>query len=98
MTNDACFGWLSPHATERALIRCSSLMNVQLVDPIDKEGKHLFVPNGLHELIVGGKSKFSKKQGPLYWYSDQAISFGSLNYRDHRVLDFATTKLKVFGY
>ncbi|VDM08981.1 unnamed protein product [Wuchereria bancrofti] len=99
MTNDACFGWLSPRATERALIRCSNLMNVQLVDPIDKDGKHLFIPNGFNELIAGSELDSSKKmQNPVYCCSDQGISFGSLNYRDHRILDYATARIKVFGY
>ncbi|VBB34447.1 unnamed protein product [Acanthocheilonema viteae] len=73
MTNDKCFGWLSPRATERALVQCGSLMNVQLIDPIDKNQS-------------------------FYWYSDEALSFGNLNYRGHRVLDFTITRIKVFGY
>ncbi|MCP9258703.1 hypothetical protein DINM_001711 [Dirofilaria immitis] len=36
LANDKCFGWLSPRATERALIQCINLMNIQLIDPIDK--------------------------------------------------------------
>ncbi|VIO90556.1 Uncharacterized protein BM_BM6257 [Brugia malayi] len=99
MANDNCFGWLSPRATERALMRCSNLMNVQLVDPIDKDGKHLFIPNGFNELIAGSELDFSKKmQNPLYCCSDQGISFGGLNYRDHRILDYTTSTIKVFGY
>ncbi|CAG9530434.1 unnamed protein product [Cercopithifilaria johnstoni] len=99
MTNDTCFGWFSPRGTERALIQCCSLMNVQLIDPIDKEGKRLFIPIGLQELIAGSNSDFSKNTNKFfYWYSDEAVSFGNLNYSDHRVLDFATTTIKVFGY
>ncbi|VDO55595.1 unnamed protein product [Onchocerca flexuosa] len=98
MTNDACFGWLSPRATERALIRCSNLMNIQLIDPIDKEGKHLFDPNSLKDLIESKESKTSKKtNGTLHCCSDQAVSFGGLNYRNHRILDFVTNRIKVFG-
>ncbi|KAL4001727.1 Fringe-like family protein [Acanthocheilonema viteae] len=99
MTNDKCFGWLSPRATERALVQCGSLMNVQLIDPIDKEGKHLFIPTGLQELIEGSKLEFSGNTNQsFYWYSDEALSFGNLNYRGHRVLDFTITRIKVFGY
>ncbi|VDK78839.1 unnamed protein product [Litomosoides sigmodontis] len=98
MTSDKCVGWLSARATERALIRCSNLVNVQIVDPTDKEGKHLFVPNGFENLVAGNELKFSTNVNERFFsHSDEAVSFGNLNYHDHQVLDFATTRIKVFG-
>ncbi|KAM3724549.1 C1GALT1-specific chaperone [Dirofilaria immitis] len=100
LANDKCFGWLSPRATERALIQCINLMNIQLIDPIDKEGKHLFDPGGLKKLFERNGSKNPKKitNESLHCCSDEAVSFGDLNYHNHRILHFITNKIKVFGY
>lgn len=56
MTSDKCYGWLSPRATKRALIRCSSLMNVQLVDPVDKVITYL-CHISVYQDIIGSQNK-----------------------------------------
>lgn len=97
ITNDECFGWLTPRNTERALIRCSKKMKVQLMDPTDQYGMHLFNSENLKTLIMSSSSPLSMEKKRAQCCSNRAVSFGGMNYRQHRMVDFLLTKIKVFG-
>lgn len=98
LASSTCLGWLSSSATERALVQCSKKMDVPLVDPIDHEGMHLFNSKDPTTLITSSNPILSEdKKQQARCCSDKVISFGSMNYREHRMVDFVTGRIKVFG-
>uniref|UniRef100_A0A915PD71 Uncharacterized protein n=1 Tax=Setaria digitata TaxID=48799 RepID=A0A915PD71_9BILA len=96
LISEACLGFLSSYATEKALLQCSSHTNVHVVDPIDQDGKHLLTTNAFKEMRK--KLEYSAKmKDELQCYSNQAVSFGNINYQTHRLLDFTINRINVFG-
>lgn len=101
--NQACspLNWNMPSYTGKALFKCAQILQYELWDPVDEEDKRLFLAKSPRDLfaqsnIATQKKSYKNAQSPGCC-SDQAIIFGSVNYRDQRVLDYALKKVKVFG-
>ncbi|VDN06291.1 unnamed protein product [Thelazia callipaeda] len=95
LVDTSCTGLLFHRSTSRALIRCSDLMNVELIDPVDKEKQHLFVPEGLKALIPNASTFSSKISKGSACCSDHTVSFGGVKYSEHRLLQFALSQIKM---
>uniref|UniRef100_A0A915B8D1 Uncharacterized protein n=1 Tax=Parascaris univalens TaxID=6257 RepID=A0A915B8D1_PARUN len=101
MADDKCSGWSVPVATEKALVTCASTMNVRIIDPVDHEGMYLLHsknPKSLIPMSAGFSlgSPYKKADVKVECCSDETITFGDMNYKQHRMVDFLT-RSKVFG-
>ncbi|VDM41335.1 unnamed protein product [Toxocara canis] len=101
MSSDECSGWMIPAATERAVISCASNVDVQILDPVDKEGMYLLHSKTPKSLVptspgYGIGAAYQKGNVKVECCSDEAITFGDMNYKQQRMIDFLS-RLKVFG-
>uniref|UniRef100_A0AC34Q6F4 Uncharacterized protein n=1 Tax=Panagrolaimus sp. JU765 TaxID=591449 RepID=A0AC34Q6F4_9BILA len=104
-TNEVCSpsNWNMPSYTGKALFKCAQMLQFELWDPVDDEEKRLFLAKSPRDLFAQSniasqeKSYNDAQRSSPGCCSDQAIIFGSVNYRDQRVLDYALKRVKVFG-
>ncbi|VDK52179.1 unnamed protein product [Anisakis simplex] len=99
--DDTCDYWAFPRSTEKAIIKCASSLNIRIVDPTDKDGMYLMHSKSPKDLIPTSSqftftSLYKKTNVKVECCSDEAITFGDMNYKQLRMIDFFT-KAKVFG-
>uniref|UniRef100_A0A0N5AMM1 Glycosyltransferase n=1 Tax=Syphacia muris TaxID=451379 RepID=A0A0N5AMM1_9BILA len=96
LQSNQCTGIFFPSSTESALFECASKIGVNVLEPRDQDGMRLLHPLNVKQLI-GVQNSLSTGEGNKVCCSDHAISFGSVDYKELRLLDYTINKVKVFG-
>ncbi|TKR65550.1 hypothetical protein L596_025939 [Steinernema carpocapsae] len=95
--------WFFPRYSAKMLRNCADSENIHVIDPVDEEGLRLFhAQNPMALFSEAGKSKsfsltYQKQKSKLNCCSDSAISFGGVNYKDQRMIDYVLGSVKVYG-
>ncbi|KAF8359460.1 hypothetical protein PRIPAC_94455 [Pristionchus pacificus] len=90
-------GFLDPRSTGRALFSCAQSMGVQLVDPVDEDGSHLFHDKNMKSLIGKKYPDRHEGHGEKSCCSEHAATFGGMSYKEQRVAEYANYHVRVFG-
>ncbi|MFH4976345.1 hypothetical protein AB6A40_003054 [Gnathostoma spinigerum] len=103
MANDKCSGWRVPLATERALPWCADFYDIPIIDSVDKDEMYLFHSLDPKSLITDlsffpyEKQNFQEDYQKAACCSDMSVTFGSMNYKQQRLIDYMSTAVQVFG-
>ncbi|GMT18568.1 hypothetical protein PFISCL1PPCAC_9865, partial [Pristionchus fissidentatus] len=98
MIRDCSSNFLDPRSTSRALFTCAQSMNVQLVDPVDEDGSHLFHDRNMKSLIGKKYPDRHEGHGHTSCCSEHAATFGGMSYKEQRVAEYANYHVRVFGH
>ncbi|GMS87967.1 hypothetical protein PENTCL1PPCAC_10142 [Pristionchus entomophagus] len=97
MIRDCNGGFFDPRSTGRALFSCAQSMGVQLVDPVDEDGAHLFHDHNMKSLIGKKYPDTHEGHGKSSCCSEHAATFGGMSYKEQRVAEYANYHVRVFG-
>lgn len=97
MIRDCSTGFLDPRSSGRALFSCAQSMGVQLVDPVDEDGSHLFHDRNMKSLIGKKYPDRHEGHGDRSCCSEHAATFGGMSYKEQRVAEYANYHVRVFG-
>ncbi|GMT18565.1 hypothetical protein PFISCL1PPCAC_9862, partial [Pristionchus fissidentatus] len=89
--------FLEPRSTGRALFTCAQSMNVQLVDPVDEDGSHLFHESNMKSMIGRTYPDQHGGHGQRSCCSEHAATFGGTGFREQRVVEYASYQVRAFG-